>query len=173
MRRSAKLIFVMISLFLLGCAELQPVTNADRTFERVIQTPGYSKEQIFNGTKIWIAENFKSAKAVLEYENKDAGTLIGNGIIAYPCSGLDCMGKGDWKIPFTMRVDIKDQKFRLTFSNLHLSFPPSYDRTFGAQRGYDGPINRQSDLDAARPVLLKFGDQLLASFGKEKGKSDW
>ena len=173
MRCWMKLIFCMISLFLAGCAGLQPVADADRTFERVVEAPGYSKEQIFNGTKIWIAENFKSAKAVLEYENKDAGTLIGNGIISYPCSGLECIAKADWRVPFTMRVDIKDQKFRLTFSNLHLSWPASYNRTYGAQPGHDGPIRNQSDLDAVRPVLLKFGDQLLTSFGKDKGKSNW
>lgn len=173
MRCWMKLIFCMISLFLAGCAGLQPVADADRTFERVVEAPGYSKEQIFNGTKIWIAENFKSAKTVLEYENKDAGTLIGNGIISYPCSGLECIAKADWKVPFTMRVDIKDQKFRLTFSNLNLSWPPSYNRTYGAQPGHDAPIVNKSDLDTVRPVLLKFGDQLLASFGKEKGKSNW
>ena len=173
MRCSMKLIFGMIFFFLTGCAGLQPITDSDRTFERVVEAPGYSKEQIFNGTKIWIAENFKSAKAVLEYENKDTGTIIGNGIISYPCSGLEYIAKADWKVPFTMRVDIKDQKFRLTFSNLHLSWPPSYNTTFGVQSGHDGPIRTQSDLDAVRPELLKFGDQLLFSFGKEKGKSDW
>lgn len=167
-----KLIFCMIFLFLAGCAGSQPVADEDRTFERVVEAPGYSKEQIFNGTKIWIAENFKSAKAVLEYENKDEGTLIGNGIISYPCSGLGCIDKEHWKVPFTMRVDIKDQKFRLTFINLHFSYPPSYygRATFS---GYDGPIRTQGQLDAIRPLLLKFGDELLASFGKEKGKSNW
>ncbi len=175
MRCCMKLIFAMISLIIVGCAAMQPVavTDADLTFQRVVEVPGYSKEQIYHGTKIWIAENFKSAKAVLEYENKDTGTLIGNGIISYPCSGLECMVKADWKVPFTMRVDIKDQKLRLTFSNLRISWPSSYNKTYGAQSAYDGPIRNKSDLDAVRPVLLKFGDQLLTSFGKDKGKSDW
>jgi len=57
-----------------GCAGLQPIADADRTFERIVEAPGYSKKQIFNGTKIWIAENFRSAKAVLEYENKKLTT---------------------------------------------------------------------------------------------------
>ena len=164
-----KLIIAVTSLILVGCAGVKPVavTDADLTFQRVVEARGYSKEQIFHGTKIWITENFKSEKAVLEYENKDTGTLIGNGIISYPCSGLECMVKADWKVPFTMRVDIKDQKFRMTFSNVHLSWPPSYNRMYGSQSAYE------SDLDAVKPVLLKFGDQLLASFGKDKSKSDW
>src|SRR5271169_7225778 len=128
MRCWMKLILGMIPLFLAGCAGLQPIADTDRTFERVVEAPSYSKEQIFDGTKIWISENFKSAKAVLEYENKNDGTIIGNGIINYPCSGIECMGTGDWKVPFTMRVDIKDKKFRLTFSNLSLTYPPAQGR---------------------------------------------
>lgn len=167
------LIFTIIPLLTSGCAGLQPIADSERTFERVVEAPGHTKEQIFNGTKIWIAENFKSAKAVLEFENKEDGTLIGNGIIPYPCSGLECVAKSDWKAPFTMRVDIKDQKFRLTFSNLNLSWPASYNSTFGAQPAHDGPIASQSDLDAIKPELLKLGDQLLLSLGKEKNKSNW
>ncbi|MCP3943533.1 MAG: DUF4468 domain-containing protein [Desulfobacteraceae bacterium] len=168
-----KQFFLFISLFLVGCAGLQPVTDTNRIFQRVIQAPGYSKEQIFNGTKIWIAENFNSAKAVIEYENKDDWTIIGNGIIPYPCTGFDCVAKMNWKVPFTMRVDIKDQKFRLTFSNIHLSWPPSYNATFGAQPGYNGPVRTQGDLDAIKPKFLKFGDALLASFKTNRQKSDW
>lgn len=50
----------------------------------------------------------------------------------------------------------------LTFSNLQLSLPR-----------YDMPIRTQGDLDVTKYELLKFGDQLLASFGTNKGKSDW
>jgi len=144
----------------------------DRTIEQVFEAPGYSKEQIFSSTKIWIAENFRSSKSVLEYENKDSGTIIGNGIIPYPCSGLGCMVQGDWKVPFTMRVDIKDQKFRLTFTNLRLSWPADNSK-YGVRTAYDGPIGRQGAFDAISPVLLKFGDDIIASFGKDTIKSDW
>jgi hypothetical protein len=168
-----KLILSVIPLLLVGCAGMQPIANADRSFERIVEAPGYSKEQIFNGTKIWIADNFTSAKAVLEYENKEDGTLIGNGVIPYPCSGIDCVAKADWKVPFTMRVDIKDQKYRLTFNSLRISWPPSYNNTFGAQPGHEGPIATQGDLDSVKPVLLKLGDQLLASLDNDKAKSNW
>ena len=168
-----KLIIFFFTLLLFGCASAYLVPDAERVFERVVEAPGYSQEQIFNGTKIWIAENFRSAKAVLEYENKDTGIIIGNGSISYPCSGFECFGREDWKIPFTMRVDIKDQKFRLTFSNLRLTWPPSYNRVFGAQSGLDRPLATRGEFNAARPALLKFGDQLLASLSKDKKKDKW
>lgn len=173
MRRLIHPIFVIATSLLLGCAIPQPITEADRTFERVVEAPGYSKDQIFEATKIWIAENFRSAKAVLEYENKEAGTIIGNGAVRYPCSGMECIGKGNWKVLFTMRTDMKDNKFRLTFSNIQLSWPPSYSSTFGAQPGYTGPVNSRNDLEKIRPELLKFGDQVRSSIGKAKTTTNW
>jgi hypothetical protein len=137
----------------------------DGTIKKIFDAPGYSKEQIFDGAKIWISENFRSAKAVLEYENKETGIIIGNGNIPFPCQGWKCMGTGGWKLSFTMRTDIKDQKFRLTFTNL---------RVFGTDRGlYDGPIGRESTFNNVKDKLSEFGNQMLASFKKEKSKDNW
>jgi hypothetical protein len=168
MRFWMKLVLSVIFLFIVSCASV-PLTEEDRTIEKVFDAPGYSKDQVFDATKIWVAENFRSAKAVLEYENKDAGTIIGNGSIPYPCKGLECIGASDWKVPFTMRVDVKDQKFRLTFTNVHLSWTAQP----GVRTAYDGPPARKGAIDNIRPVLLGFGDQLLTSFAKDKGKSNW
>lgn len=160
-----------------GCAGVPPgmqqISDADRTFDGVFEVPGYSKDQIFTATKIWLAEHFRSSKSVIEYENKDDGTLIGNGVIRYPCSGLECVAKSDWSVPFTMRVDMKDQKFKLTFSNVRISWPPSYNRTFGAQPGRDGPINLMSDLDAIKPKLLDFGGELATSIRTNSVSKNW
>lgn len=164
---------VVIAATLNGCAGMQPVAEADRSFERVVEAPGYSKDQIYSYTKIWIAENFKSAKSVIELESKEDGIIIGNGIIPYPCSGLDCMAKGNWKVPFTMRVDMKDQKFKVSFSNIKMSWPSSYNSTVGVSPGYDGPVNNQGSMDTIKPVLLKFGDDILSSMSSNKSKSNW
>lgn len=170
MLRALIAVAVMLTI---GCAGMQPVAEADRTFEGVFEAQGASKEQIFNATKIWIAENFRSAKSVIEYENKEEGTLIGNGVISYPCTGLDCIARHDWSVPFTMRVDMKDQKFKLTFSNIRISWPPSYNSTFGAQSGHDGPVRTQGEMDAIKPKLLAFGPELAAAIQENRGAKDW
>jgi hypothetical protein len=166
-------ILVLVALIQAGCASMQPITDTERTFDAVYEVPGFTKDQIFNSTKIWIAENFRSAKAVLEFENKEQGVLIGNGSIKYPCSGLECLAKDDWTIPFTMRVDMKDGKFKLTFSNLRLAWPPSYNSTYGASAGRDEPINQRGDLLAAKPSLLAFGNQITAAVQKNSNVKDW
>lgn len=154
-----------LAFIMSGCAgqELyQPISESDRTFERVVEAPGYSKEEIYTSTKIWIAENFNSAKSVIEIDSEKDGLIIGNGMIQYPCEGTNCFVKGDWKVPFTMRVDMKDERFKLSFINIQLSWP-----------GYDGPVNAQADMDAIKPALLEFGDEILASMKASENSDDW
>tara|TARA_R110001583_G_scaffold34551_2_gene115902 strand:- start:5060 stop:5572 length:513 start_codon:yes stop_codon:yes gene_type:complete len=168
-----KILMAALVVIVSGCAGMQPISEADLTFNAVFEVQDAPRDKIFTATNIWIAENFRSAKSVIEYENKEEGTLIGNGVIPYPCSGLDCVVKANWSVPFTMRVDMKDQKFRLTFSNIRLSWPPSYSPTLGAQSGHDGPVSLQGDLDAIKPKLLGFGDELIASIRKNGSTKNW
>lgn len=157
-----------VLFLLLGCAGMQPAKEA--SIEKVIDVPGRNKEQIYAATKIWIAENFRSAKAVIEDDDKNAGRVIGKGIIAYPCSGLSCLGKEDWKISFTMRVDIKDQKYKITFTNINLTFPPSKGSIFVP--GVDRPV-MQGEFDDTKPALENLGNQIYESINKEQAKANW
>lgn len=167
-----KALLAFFAALLSGCAGMQPISEADRTFNAVYEVPEATKEKIFTATKIWIAENFRSAKAVIEYENKEEGTLIGNGVIPYPCSGLDCVAKGNWTVPFTMRVDMKDQKFKLTFTNISIARPPLYANGVYYPAGND-PIHLQGDLDSIKPRLLSFGNELITSIRNNTGPKNW
>lgn len=166
-KQSYVIVFSMLFLLLAGCA-VQPIAEADKTIERVMEAPTYSKEQIFNSTKIWIAENFKSAKSVIEYENKEDGTVIGNGVIDFPCSGMSCIGQEHWTVPFTMRVDMKNERLKLTFINVQIKYPAS-----AYVSAYEGAVFNKLDLDKIKPELLKLGDKLLSSMDKNKKASNW
>lgn len=173
MKTSYLAAFAVSASLVTGCAGMQPISEADKTIERVVEAPNYSKDQIFSATKIWVAENFKSAKSVIEYENKEEGTIIGNGVIAYPCSGMDCLAKSDWKVPFTMRVDMKNEKFKLTFTNMQLAWPASVSGATYTRANDGSPIYYQGDIDKIKPALLKFGDELQASMNNNKKSSNW
>ena len=151
-----------------GCAGMQQARESDLTITRVVQAPDYTKAQIYAATKIWIAQNFNSAKAVIELDDKDRGQVIGNGILPYPCSSMDCLTKGGWKVRVTMRVDMKDGRFKITFSNLRLIFPPS-----STGPGSEHPVTTQGALDDIRPMLLKIGPAILKSVEEEEGEEDW
>lgn len=173
------LIGSVIAFFALAAGAASAATPAqlaeiNKPVEQVFEAPGYDKAQIYGSTKVWIAENFRSAKAVMEYENKEEGTLIGNGVIPYPCKGfLDCLGKPEWKVRFTMRVDTKDEKFRVTFSNINLIWPGAvYNGVY--TRANDGsPLNSLKDREKISAALLEFGPQIQAALGKAKADDNW
>jgi hypothetical protein len=147
---------------------MQDARQSDLTITRVVQAPDYTKAEIYAATKIWIAQNFNSAKAVIELDDRDRGQIIGNSILPYPCSGMDCVAKEGWKVRVTMRVDMKDGRFKITFSNLRIIFPPRR-----GDPGGEHPLRTQGTLNDVRPMLLEIGPAILKAVEDEDGEEDW
>ncbi len=161
----------ILAMSLLGCAGMQPVPDSERTVIKVIETPGQSKDKLFNATRVWFSESFKSSKAVIDLEDKEQGIIIGKGNTKFPCQGLDCMTLADRRLKFTMRVDVKDEKMRVTFNDIGMSWPASYSGGI-ASPSYDGPINTIGDMQKAKPELERIADSLAASLAAP-AKADW
>jgi len=172
MKRLFSVGVILFLVALIGCAGLQPVKQEDLTIQQVVEVPGFTKYQIYDYCKIWVAENFRSAKAVIEHDDRENCCLIGNGIVKYPCHGLECIAKHDWEVHFTMRIDTKDGKFRQTFSNLQLSWPARVD-SLGYHPAHRGPIATQGDLAKVKPALLEMTNQIKFAIGTEKKEADW
>ena len=167
-----KKLMIFVTMLLIAACTPMPVkaSKASAPIESIIDMPGISKDQIYAGTKSWIAETFRSAKAVIQDDDKSAGRIIGTGRVKYPCSGFACMGKSDWTLDFTIRVDIKDQKMRVTFLNLGESFPPSPG--YGLAGAENLPL-RDSERDDVSPTLLKMQDDLKAFIETNKSGSNF
>lgn len=141
-----KFILLTVAIILAGCAGAMPVKFEDMTYQKVIELQGKTKDQIFEKSKQWIASTFKSAKAVIEYENKQEGTIIGNGSMDRPISSINIQSGS--LITYNMREDIKDNKVRLTFEKFTAIVPPNYNNIYSTPGGiYD---IRQADLDGMR-----------------------
>lgn len=149
------------------------LTEEQRTLVQVYDAPGHDKAAIYTAGRQWIAENFKSAKAVIEYESQADGTIIGNGNINYPCaSAWECLGKPDWTVPFTMRLEAKDERFRLTFSNIRLHWPAKINAGI-RQPEFDGPVRSAKDMDKIKPKLMIFGDEIRTSLTTRAASDNW
>lgn len=165
-----------VSILLLGASGLAeakrptPVADGERTVVQVFDAAGHTRDEIFSASKMWIAENFRSAKAVVEYEDRGEGTIVGNGVIAYPCTGgFACRIRADaWSVGFTMKVESKDDRFRLTFTNVVLKLPSS---AYGP--AHDEPVEWKEDMDNIRAKLLEFGPQIVAQLSEAQTSSDW
>ncbi|AJD46732.1 hypothetical protein S7S_01540 [Isoalcanivorax pacificus W11-5] len=149
-----------------------PVSEQERNFEQVVAVEGMDKDAIYVGLRSWIAENFRSAKSVIEYENQDDGILIGNGVIPYPCKGISCLAKSEWTHPFTMKIEVRDQRFRVTYSNINLAWPASYNNGI-ASPARNAPIHNKSDMDGAKAELTQLTESMRSSLSSGAKSNDW
>lgn len=151
-----------IAALITGCAGMQEAPKEQLTFSQVYELPGHTSAQIYDGVRIWISENFRSGKSVIDHADKESGIIIGNASMNYPCNGLDCVGREGHMAHYTMRSDIKDGKMKLTFSNLEVS----------SQAGRY-PVWMQGQLDAIKPILLSHGEKIKESITADTQKSEW
>lgn len=82
------------------------------------------------------------------------------------------MAKGEWKVPFQMKVDSKDNKFRVTFSNIRIAAPATVT-TYGAFPASEREVWQQSDYDLIKPILLNFGNDIKTSLAKNTKADNW
>lgn len=159
MNIKVSLLISICFLIFIGCAGMQPATESERNIVYTVDVPNSSKDEIYLSVRKWIAQTFRSAKAVIELDDPDSGTLIGNGTVQEPC---DACLYSVADVLFTMQIDVKDNKFRISFSNLQ-------------RRSSEGSkqIITQYSLEKTKPKLLSFGDDIAAFINKDKKSSDW
>lgn len=91
-------------------------TTEQMKHEYVIQYPAVTKDVAFDKTITWIAQNFKSAKSVIDYQDKAAGTIVVKGIIQNVSVNSTMGGAYTRQLAFTLTMDVRDEKARLNFS---------------------------------------------------------
>lgn len=82
-------------------------------YQGIVTTEGKSASDIYAKAKTWIALNFKSANDVIQLDDKENGILVvkGNTTSYYTFMKK----KYPARVHFTLKIDIKDNKFRYTF----------------------------------------------------------
>lgn len=107
MKKSALTIAALaVSLSLAGCA-----TTEYKAVEvtSVVNVPNQDQKALFKKTRQWFSQYFVSGESVVDYEDPESGTIIGNGIANI---GSDPFGIIQYKIKYNVRIDTKDNKFR-------------------------------------------------------------
>lgn len=112
---------ILIGTFLTFAATNTFPNEHLKEVSEVVELPNMAQKQIYDASKIWMAKVFKSSNAVIQYEDTGTGTIIGKGNMQYPCSGTwNCLAHKDYLVLFTVKVDTKDNKARVTFNDLLL-----------------------------------------------------
>ena len=118
---------LILSMSVLGLMSGCVTTNASNiqspvmsNYQKVVDVPNVSKNQIFESSHQWFAKSFQNSNSVIKYENKETGSLIGKGSMKLVCPAevydLDCHIPTN--LDFTVKVDSKNEKVRVTFEEL-------------------------------------------------------
>ena len=89
-------------------------TEEQMKHEYIYDVTEMNKDLIYDKIMKYIANNFKSAKSVIDYQDKQAGSIVAKGILPE----VDYGGLVNGKLGFTLNVTVKDNKFKLFYSNL-------------------------------------------------------
>ncbi len=111
------LLLSVIAFIVVGCSSLDytKVSPEKSDVARVVDVPGIDKAALYDRASMWVASTFVSAQDVVQNKNKEAGRIMGRGIVTIYIAG------GLTQVPFNyryaIRIDVKDNKARIQFND--------------------------------------------------------
>lgn len=86
------------------------------TFSKVIQTDSIGKDALFAVINEWFASTYNSANDVIQMNDKQAGTIVGKGIVDYYCQDVfsRCY---DGFLEYTIKAFVKDNRYKVELTN--------------------------------------------------------
>lgn len=163
-----KKVFVIIfmGIVLTSCATMMGEKAAPelRKYESVVDVPGVLKDDLYVKVNSWFVETFNSAESVIEYQDKEAGKVMGKYVFNYS------EGAYSYSVKQTISIDVKDGKYRLVITDPY--FLPTGDVLGGtyADPGNYRILDTVAGITKAQSEWKKL-DQSLAAYLNTS--SDW
>lgn len=106
-----------VMTILSSCATGPKLAPEQRVASFVIEHPGLLKNDAYVRSSSWIAKTFRSAKAVIQVQDKDSGKTVGRGYAR--CDSVrQALDVNHYQVGFTLDITNKDQKSRLMFEDV-------------------------------------------------------
>lgn len=90
--------------------------NHSLTYVQVIDCKEFTKDQLYVMLNYWFTATFNDANSVIKLNDKELGTIIGEGYVADIAEHVGGMNSYNVTIKPIIKVDIKDYKIRVTFT---------------------------------------------------------
>ena len=169
-----KSLIVAVAMTITGCTTTTPFTGPDP--QKVIEVDAKASD-IYQGARQWIAENFRSSDAVIQYEDDATNTVIGRGSLPdsvcktithsyVPAAGqTGCLNYTSAE--FVMKIEAKDSRMRITLPSVNYIVP----RTAYIKGGPE-PASQEL-MDALSIDILQMGDEIAAYVTEGTTDSSW
>jgi len=164
MKKSIVFVSIMLMILFSGCMpKTTPLPENQKQLQNVVMVNNESKQEIYRKVKMWIVENFVSAKSVIDYENPQQGIIVAKGNIQYPCSSTDtCMMVSNWHVSFMMKIEVKNNKMRITINHISIVTPMS-----------EREVNSVENMKVIKPKLLQLVNDLTNYVKNPTSSNNW
>jgi hypothetical protein len=184
---------LFLCLFMSWARAQTPILPVDSdthlvTYAGVVQTPAAAQAELYTRAKLWFANTFKSAKDVIEADEKDAHLVQGS---AWSPLTVHMLGPNlpvsDIRLWFTVKLLFKEGRYRYEISSLQ--YQPAPSASFPNTQAT--PIERvlANWATATKPRSIKIREELKQEINRAateleasikaamakpvNGKSDW
>jgi hypothetical protein len=96
-----------------GSYEYQSVITLDST---------YKKDALYKNAKLYFVDNFKSAKDVIQYDEREQGKVIGKGVMMFDDwhNIFTVTDKFEWTVSYSTEITCKDGKYRYRLYDINI-----------------------------------------------------
>lgn len=141
-------------------------------YTQVIKIDSVNAAQLYAKAKIWIADEFRSAKDVIQFDDKELHTVIVKGVDQFYIKGLVGNNEPAGWINFSMKIECKDEKYKYTISDFVI------ESTWGTKRieDYKGTKGqKQNAYKQVNDIAVSLAAGLEKAMNKTvlSNASDW
>ena len=123
MKRAFLFGFFLFSTTLLFAQQVQlPTENGKVIYKGVVEASGLTQAQLYANAKKWIIDNYIGAENIIQSEDEINGQIIGKGLIPEYWVINKLAPAVSTKLLFTIRIDVKDNKYRFAFKDFTVSY---------------------------------------------------
>jgi hypothetical protein len=150
-----------VCTFVVACAGLKLPDGPDAPPKELslqqVREINLFKGEIFDKTMELIAQSFGNSKEVIQLKDRENGKIIGKGLTHFMSGGITRV-----PVRFTLIVEIKDNKYRTTYSDF---------AAIGMVGG--DPLVTKRFVDDVKVHLMEFDESLYDYLTKAKANSNW
>jgi hypothetical protein len=149
-KRPAGLAATAAFAILAGMA-MAPCAQAQDFAAEFLRPAPLQKHELFRHTVAWMVESFGSARPFIEVQSERLGTIVGRGTFDINIGGDFLL---DRRVTYELRIDVRDNRYRMTFSDVQI---PSDGQPRSIEYSDRGTDERQ---------VHEHFEQLVESLGK-------
>ncbi len=125
-------------------------------FHRVDTVDG-TQSKLFTKANEWVAQSFNDAKSVIQMSDKEAGKIVGKGVMSSQSSMGALIGSSTFYVKYTITITVKDGRYKIDLTDFIATDIITHDAYGGAT---SSTISKPLDGDAPRTTYPKIWENV-------------